>query len=311
MAEKRARRLRPEYGTIIMFVLASILAIYFTDALTASGYQGSTSSSQSASYFIFYIVATLLITAGILYMARKDRGREIRTVFIVVMVYIIFFVTLVLSNSVISVIFNAATVNYFPIPEFTRQLTVDLYIIWLFPPVYFGYELFRKPNWIVVNVTGLIMSIGIAAIWSLFLGLYFAIALLILMAVYDYISVFKTKHMVTLAKVALDQNIPMLFVMPESKDFDMTNLKIGEESGDNKAVLLGFGDVAIPSVLVVSSAVYGSGISILFLLLPLFGGIAGMVYLMFFMKRRPAPGLPAINSGVLAGFAIAYLLFAL
>ena len=34
---------------------------------------------------------------------------------------------------------------------------------------------------------------------------------------------FKTKHMITLAKVALDESIPMLFVVPESYDFDMSS----------------------------------------------------------------------------------------
>ena len=92
--------------------------------------------------------------------------------------------------------------------------------------------------------------------------------------------------------------------------FDMDSISIEHREG-NKALLLGFGDIAIPTVLVVSSSVYGIQRSLLFFILPLLGGIAGMTYLMFFMKRRPAPGLPAINSGVIAGFALALLLTAI
>jgi presenilin-like A22 family membrane protease len=251
-----------------------------------------------------------LITLLILFLARRNKGRSIRYVFLFVMVYVVFFVALVVSDYVYAYLqYYFLYILYTPFPQLSNMFTVDFYLIWLVPPAFIGYELFTKPNWIVVNITGLIMAIGIASIWSLFLGVWFALALLVILAVYDYISVFKTKHMITLAKVALDESIPMLFVVPESSDFDMSSLSI-ENRGDNKAVLLGFGDVAIPTVLVVSSTVYGIGrhFSLAFFFLPFVGGIVGMIYLMFFMKRRPAPGLPAINGGVIAGFAVALLL---
>jgi presenilin-like A22 family membrane protease len=304
------RKLSPETWTIIIYVIASVLAVLFTEGLTSSGYQGSSSTSESFGYFIVYIVATILITLLILFLARRNKGRSIRYVFLFVMVYVVFFVALVVSDYAYAYLqYYFLYILYTPFPQLPNMFTVDFYLIWLVPPAFIGYELFTKPNWIVVNITGLIMAIGIASIWSLFLGVWFALALLVILAVYDYISVFKTKHMITLAKVALDESIPMLFVVPESSDFDMSSLSI-ENRGDNKAVLLGFGDVAIPTVLVVSSTVYGIGrhFSLAFFFLPFVGGIVGMIYLMFFMKRRPAPGLPAINGGVIAGFAVALLL---
>ena len=304
------RKLSPETWTIIIYVIASVLAVLFTEGLTSSGYQGSSSTSESFGYFIVYIVATILITLLILFLARRNKGRSIRYVFLFVMVYVVFFVALVVSDYAYAYLqYYFLYILYTPFPQLSNMFTVDFYLIWLVPPAFIGYELFTKPNWIVVNITGLIMAIGIASIWSLFLGVWFALALLVILAVYDYISVFKTKHMITLAKVALDESIPMLFVVPESSDFDMSSLSI-ENRGDNKAVLLGFGDVAIPTVLVVSSTVYGIGrhFSLAFFFLPFVGGIVGMIYLMFFMKRRPAPGLPAINGGVIAGFAVALLL---
>ena len=304
------RKLSPEAWTIIIYVIASVLAVLFTEGLTSSGYQGSSSTSESFGYFIVYIVATILITLLILFLARRNKGRSIRYVFLFVMVYVVFFVALVVSDYAYAYLqYYFLYILYTPFPQLSNMFTVDFYLIWLVPPAFIGYELFTKPNWIVVNITGLIMAIGIASIWSLFLGVWFALALLVILAVYDYISVFKTKHMITLAKVALDESIPMLFVVPESSDFDMSSLSI-ENRGDNKAVLLGFGDVAIPTVLVVSSTVYGIGrhFSLAFFFLPFVGGIVGMIYLMFFMKRRPAPGLPAINGGVIAGFAVALLL---
>lgn len=295
---------------IIIFIMASILAVLFTEALTSSGYHGSSSTSESFGYFIVYIVATVFITLLILFLARRKKGKSIKYVFLFVMIYVVFFVALVAADYAYAYLqYFFLYIYYTPFPQLPNMLTVDFYLVWLVPPVIIGYELFTKPNWIVVNVTGLIMAIGIASIWSLFLGVWFALALLVILAVYDYISVFKTKHMITLANVALDESIPMLFVVPESSDFDMSSLSIENREG-NRAVLLGFGDIAIPTVLVVSSTVYGMGRSFAsaFFFFPFFGGIIGMIYLMFFMKRRPAPGLPAINGGVIAGFALAFLL---
>ncbi len=308
MSQEKKRRLSPEAWTIVLFVISSVLAVLFTEGLTSSGYQGSSSTTESFSYFIVYIVATIVITLLILFLASRKKGRFIRYIFLFVMVYVVFFVALVASNYAYAYLeYYFLYIIYVPFPQLANMFTADFYLLWLLPTAVIGYELFTKPNWLVINITGLIMAIGIASIWSLFLGVWFALALLVILAVYDYISVFKTKHMITLAKVALDESIPMLFVVPESSNFDMSSISI-ENRGDNKAVLLGFGDIAIPTVMVVSSTVYGISRSISFFLLPLIGGVIGMIYLMFFMKRRPAPGLPAINTGVIAGFAIALLL---
>ena len=310
MRQERKRRLSPEAWTIVIYIIASILSVLFTEGLTSAGYQGSSSTSESFGYFIIYIVATIFITLLILFLARRKKGKPIKYVFLFVMVYVVFFVALVVADYAYAYLqYFFLYIIYTPFQQLPNMLTADFYLIWLIPPALIGYELFTKPNWIVVNITGLIMAIGIASIWSLFLGVWFALALLIILAVYDYISVFKTKHMITLAKVALDESIPMLFVVPESYDFDMSSLSI-ENRGENKAVLLGFGDVAIPTVLVVSSTVYGTGKALApaFFFLPFVGGIIGMIYLMFFMKRRPAPGLPAINGGVIGGFVLALIL---
>ena len=57
----------------------------------------------------------------------------------------------------------------------------------------------------VTDAAGLIMISGAAAILGILLRPYIAITLLVVFAVYDYISVYKTKHMVTLAKATIGQ----------------------------------------------------------------------------------------------------------
>ena len=68
---------------------------------------------------------------------------------------------------------------------------------------------------------------------------------------------------------------------------------------------MGYGDVLIPGVMVISSAAhYGllAGVA------TLIGRLLGMIFLILLVNRgKPQPGLPFLNTGALMGF-IAYLL---
>ena len=56
-----------------------------------------------------------------------------------------------------------------------------------------------KPNVIIQNLSEIFIYGGLAAIFVPIINLFAAFMLLALMSVYDYISVFKTKHMIKLA----------------------------------------------------------------------------------------------------------------
>lgn len=305
MPLQKRRVLLPEISAILLFVVVCLIATYITESLVGTGYQGSSSTQESFEYFIVYIVATAAVTLVILFLARKNRGGFIRTIFLGVSVYVIFFVSLLISDIVYAFQYYLVTLYNLPVQEVGTSMLLNFYLLWIGTPAVLGYVLFTENNWVATNITGIMLAIGIGAIWSLYLGVWFALALLVILAVYDYVSVFKTKHMVTLARVAMDEKIPMLFAFPGKRGFDLNQVSMDDREGLD-AILLGFGDIAIPSVMVVSSAIYGMSRSILYLLLPMLGGIVGLVLLLFFVKQRPAPGLPTINSGVIAGFLLAF-----
>ncbi len=135
-----------------------------------------------------------------------------------------------------------------------------------------------------------------------------AVIFLAVFAVYDYIAVYKTKHMVSLARIAVDEEMPMLFVIPENSGFKMKNVTF-ENRGEGNVLMLGFGDIALPSILVVSSALFDVSHIVFFTIFPLAGALAGMVVLYFTNVNRPAPGLPYINTGAIAGFILAFIIF--
>lgn len=73
---------------------------------------------------------------------------------------------------------------------------------------------------------------GAATIMGLSLGIIPVIVLLILLAVYDLIAVFYTKHMITLADMIITKKISLIFILPSKK----------------KEYKLGGGDLVIPAV---------------------------------------------------------------
>ena len=288
----------PEIWTLLLMAGTSGFAIFVAEFFfIPAGISQTTSGSGNLFLIFIFLGLTILFTGVILLVARRRGLRSIRIIFIILTLYVIFWISLPIADIFVSIQ---------PIP-----LTVaiyEVYGIWFLIPAVMGYLLIFKNEWYVTDTAGFMLSAGLAAAWGLELQAWYSVILLVAFALYDYISVYKTKHMVTLARTAFSSDLPMLFVIPSSTGFKMKDIDMDHrEEGKPDAVLLGFGDIAMPSILVVSSTV-SYGFALPFFLLPIFGAMIGLVTL-FLTARRPAPGLPYINSGAIVGFLMAYLLF--
>jgi presenilin-like A22 family membrane protease len=171
--------------------------------------------------------------------------------------------------------------------------------------------LIKKPNWIVINISAFLLAAGITSIFGMSLEPLPVIVLLVILAVYDAISVYKTGHMVSLADSITKMKLPMLFIIPASKDFNISDF----EGGKGKAVFMGVGDAVVPNILVVSAQIYTNSPCIGTIkasaLLTLIGGILGFIALIAVMERKEGahPGLPFLNAGAIAGYFLSLLLF--
>ena len=95
---------------------------------------------------------------------------------------------------------------------------------------------------------------------------------------YDAISVYKTKHMITLAEGVIDLKTPILFVVPKRRDYSFIRDGIGKlnEGGERGAFIIGMGDLIMPSILVVSANVFLQGWRLAGIInLPALGAILG------------------------------------
>jgi presenilin-like A22 family membrane protease len=170
--------------------------------------------------------------------------------------------------------------------------------------------LYRFPEWHVIDALGILIGSGVAAIFGDSLDILPVIVLLVLLAVYDAISVYKTKHMITLAEGVIDLKTPILFVVPKRRDYSFRKEGIGKlsDGGERAAFIIGMGDMIMPSILVVSANVFLQGWRLggminLPALGAILGSLAGMgVLLWFVMSGKPQAGLPPLNGGTILGF---------
>ena len=158
---------------------------------------------------------------------------------------------------------------------------------------------------------GILIAAGVASIFGVSLDILPVVILLVLLAVYDAISVYKTKHMITLAEGVIDLKTPILFVIPKRRDYSFIRDGIGklEEGGERAAFIIGMGDLIMPSILVVSANVFIKGWRLLGIInLPalgaIIGSLAGLAGPAFICCIRKTPGrAPAPERRHYSGFS--------
>lgn len=198
------------------------------------------------------------------------------------------------------------------------------WIVGLLVSVGLMYLLYKNPEWYVIDIVGVIVASGSIAIFGISLGILPTMVLLILLAIYDAISVYRTKHMIDLAGTVMDMRLPILLVVPKKKGYSFKKqpaLKSDLKNKDRGAMFMGLGDVIIPTIMGVSAQTFlpddtvltilgmGIGGNILVELLSFMGAIIGYLGLMrFVMKGNPQAGLPMLNSGAILGYIIGYIL---
>jgi presenilin-like A22 family membrane protease len=189
--------------------------------------------------------------------------------------------------------------------------------------------LYYYPEWWVIDSAGVLMSVGLTAILGISFGPIPALVLLVALAIYDAIAVYKTKHMIDLADTVMSQSLPIMFVIPKHSGYSFLKkertLKEQIASGEQRdALFMGLGDVIIPGALVVSAYKFlrlpldtpgfpegtplflGMAGNVAVAMVTLVGGLIGYALLMrAVLKGNPQAGLPLLNGGTVAAFLLA------
>lgn len=308
-----------------IFIVTQIFALLLSIPLKGSGAQAFDNPDDPAN-MIWYVLLMLLFTGGILLLIKYGLEKFIKYLMLVMTGYVLFFVLL------FTYFYGIYYLLGFLIPSY-EVLDALSFFLAVISAVVLTALVHYHPEWYVMNTVGIIMGAGVAAVLGISFGIIPILLFLVILAVYDAVAVYRTKHMLSLAEMAITQRLPMLFVVPRKKGYSYRSeeaIKILEhrqtESGarevvkkqsKNEATFMGLGDVAIPGALAVSAMTFLSGEptflivgnDVIVALCTIAGGLIGYLALMnFVLKGRPQAGLPLLNTGAISGFLISYFI---
>ena len=140
-----------------------------------------------------------------------------------------------------------------------------------------------KKNLMVRNVASVFATAGAGALIGTIFGIVPVLLFIVLLSVYDYIAVFKTKHMVTLAKAITKKNLAFTYALP-TKEHKFE---------------LGTGDLVIPltfsvSVLMESTKTLQHPLVLLPSIVVLIASLLGLIVTIDYVSKRIGTAVPAL-----------------
>jgi len=172
--------------------------------------------------------------------------------------------------------------------------------------VFFTSLRFFRPSIISHNFVELFIYSGIAVLFVPMLSISSMIILLVLIAIYDMIAVWKTKHMIKMAKFQAKAKVFAGLAIPYAMK-KVTDKKTKKKSKVfTKTAILGGGDIGFP-MLFAGVVLKTTG----FLdasLVAVFSAIALLLLLVYSKKNKFYPAMPFIGAGCLLGYLIGLLI---
>lgn len=278
---------RATAGLFMAFLVTQILAVLFAKPSIDAGLQAFEDSGDPLN-IVYYVLLLFAFTFLILWLHKKGIKWAIQGIILLAV---------------------GSTVMYVVAPLLLTY-GLDSTLSWTLGAIIGGGSvlwLFLHPEWYVVDLVGILVAGGAAAIFGISLEPSIVILMLVALAVYDAVAVYKTKHMLSLADSVIELRLPVLLVVPKSKGYSFLKeaAKFKEANAENKeqreAFFMGLGDLVMPTILVVSALTFGEGIE------PVLGAAVGMlvgfgVLMGFVLKGNPQAGLPLLNGGAIVGF---------
>ncbi|MEF8775943.1 MAG: presenilin family intramembrane aspartyl protease PSH [Haloarculaceae archaeon] len=261
-------------GIFVLFLLVQVGTLALVEPFEASGLQPDVDHGDPTNSLL-YVGAILVATAFMLLAFKFEVANLVRGLIVFSGAYVAVFVFRV----VIPPLFVVANLHA---------------LAWL-AGILLGLALWFYPEWYVVDAAGVVMGIAAAALFGITFGVLPALVLLVVLAVYDAISVYRTEHMLTLAGGVMEMRVPIVLVVPLSISYSFLDADLpdptaeGEGEEDDKeavdreaeavgeaeeaeeasaevpaaverdALFIGLGDAVIPTVLVASAAFFAPG----------------------------------------------------
>jgi len=225
----------------------------------------------------------------------------------------LFFIGYILFGAVLMIVLIRFFKKFgilFTLMEFMLIATSSSIVFYAFLRIVLGYEIstliailmglaFSAVKWLrpqLKNSAAVLATAGVGVIFGISLGVLPLIIFLVFLSIYDYLSVFMTKHMVELAN----------FVVKKDLAFTITARAPAKKGKKEKRIDLGTGDIIAPIMLEVSALSFNP-IATVFVF---FGAIIslGVFLILVWRSKMVLPALPPIVSGMIISLLIGFLL---
>ena len=276
-----------------LFVIIHLLSILIAKPFEDTGLDVFDNPNAPENLIIFFVIM-LTVTLTILLIAKYWKKQFIQIIILGSISYTSFFV-------------------FYPLLIFAVPYPLSL-LLSLAATVALVVALIKFPEWYIINLCGIVVGVGAIGIFGISLSIFLVIVMLIGLAIYDAISVYKTKHMIDLADAVMDLKLPVMMVVPKTRTYSMLKETKGlkeklEDQEEREAFFMGLGDIVMPGILVVSSYYNIPDNGLLIALSVMIGTLVGFAVLMsVVIKGKPQAGLPYLCSGAILGYVISSIL---
>ena len=280
--------------------------------------QASQSLFSTPIDLLFYVAYIVIVSLILILVFRIYKGKKL---FIAFEGIIIFIASLIVFMIVFGIVNDSTLITVYGTTittNFSIAVIAALVLIYLKN---------KRPQ--LRNVAAIIASVGVGIVLGISFPFYLALAFMAIIAVYDFIAVFITKHMLALARVAEDNNLALLIGVNEIEALPEKSLDKGYVAEYRKSkselkkhkqlsillgknlvpvaarVELGTGDLAIPLMVAISAYTPGPNFVLSFFVI--FGAIAGLLLTMFILRKykRALPAIPPLFLGIIV-FVLLY-----
>ena len=162
-----------------------------------------------------------------------------------------------------------------------------------------------RPNIFVHNFTEMFIYSGLAVIFVPIMNLFAAFALMILLSLYDMYAVWKSKHMIHMAKFQTKSGVFAGLLMPYKAILPKVKGKKKVKKMGIRTAILGGGDIGFP--LIFAGVVFKSVGLAKAMIIPPFAATALLLLLLLGKKNRFYPAMPFISAGCFIGYLVILL----
>ncbi len=289
-----------------MLLLVQLIAVALTGPFKLNDIKAFSNPEDPANVVV-WVAIILIFTAFIFLVIKLNKKWIIQT-----------FIFLTVASTLYFVFIPFFSIGpFFDFTLLPSDTPERVYFLLLFLSVGLTALLYFYPEWYVIDTVGVIIGAGASTMFGISLAIIPTLLLLVVLAVYDYIAVYQTKHMVALAEGVMDLKLPILLVVPKHWKYSFLKEKFDKQ--EREAFFMGLGDAVMPTLLVVSANVFvqGAGSYTVPLVgemnIPAIGAIVGTfvgfaVLMGLVIKGKPQAGLPFLNTGVILGYAAGCLI---